>query len=176
MCCPNIVRVCVCVVTPLSLQSQQLICMLLVQDSWRVFCLTLACEFPDVFVQFGSSSLSNHLTWWITRWIQEASWALKESSGQILALSSINTHDIILEASTTFYCSNVQKPSVWHGDNLCTVNTLVQTAYAYMSLWDISNCRYINGQQLLVNYHWQLCVSKIIHKVKPVCKANRNCI
>lgn len=31
----------------------------------------------DVFVQFGSSSVSNHLTWWITRWIQEASWALK---------------------------------------------------------------------------------------------------
>lgn len=53
--------VCVCEITPLSLPSQQLICMLLVQDSWRVFCLTLACEFPDVFVQFGSSSVLNYL-------------------------------------------------------------------------------------------------------------------
>lgn len=54
------------------------------RDSWRVFCLALACEFPDVFVQFGSSSVLNCLMWCITRWIQEASRALKESFGQIL--------------------------------------------------------------------------------------------
>lgn len=54
------------------------------RDSWRVFCLALACEFPDVFVQFGSSSVLNCLMWCITRWIQEASRALKGSFGQIL--------------------------------------------------------------------------------------------